>query len=197
MDIVIATKNKGKIKEIKSFFQSRKFPLKLDIKTFEDFRDFPDIEEGSVSFYKNAELKAKTVSEFTGFISLADDSGLVVDILGGNPGVISSRYAGIDATDSDNRLKLLTELNIFSEISKRTARFVCEMVLWHPQLGKLKHVTGLCEGHIGFEDPIFYPKGYTRTMAELSKHEKNLISHRGKALLKISKFIRSYMRKNI
>ena len=104
LQIAIATKNKGKIREIKNFFNDFK-----DIRwlTFKDFQNFPDIEEGSISFRENAVIKAKSIAEFTGVITLADDSGLEVVFLNGAPGVKSSRYSGKSATDKTNRIKLL------------------------------------------------------------------------------------------
>jgi XTP/dITP diphosphohydrolase len=196
MKIVIATKNKGKIREIKSFFSN--LP-QIGWLTFEDFANFPDIEEGSVNFIENATLKAKSISEFTNTITLADDSGLVVDALCGEPGVKSSRYAGEDATDEENRQKLLGELEGYNSLKDRTARFVCEMILWDPVKGLLKTSSGVCEGYIGFTekgsggfgyDCLFIPAGYNdKTMAEFSQHEKNTISHRGKALKDLSIFL--------
>lgn len=189
MKIVIATKNKGKIREIKSFFTG--IP-EIEWLTCEDFKSFPDIDEGSTDFSENARLKAKTISEFTDTTTLADDSGLVVDYLKGRPGVKSSRYAGEKATDKENRQKLLKELKDCKTLRDRTARFICEMVLWHPRKGLLKTSSGVCEGYIGFKekglggfgyDSIFIPDDYdNKTMAELSQNEKNAISHRGKAL---------------
>ena len=197
MKIVIATKNKGKIKEIKSFFTN--FP-EVEWLTFEDFENFPDIDEGSIGFIENATLKAKSISEFTNTVTLADDSGLVVDALFGEPGVKSSRYAGENATDEENRQKLLGELGNCNSLKDRTARFVCEMILWHPREGLLKTSSGVCEGCIGFTeegsggfgyDSIFIPSGYdNKTMAELSRQEKNVISHRGKALKNLKNFLK-------
>lgn len=197
MKIVIATKNKGKIKEIKSFFSN--LP-EVEWVTFENFENFPDIDEGSISFIENATLKAKSISEFTNTVTLADDSGLVVDALCGEPGVRSSRYAGENATDEENRQKLLGKLGNCNSLKDRTARFVCEMILWDPGKGLLKTSSGVCEGCIGFTekgsggfgyDCIFIPSGYdNKTMAELSQHEKNVISHRGKALKNLKNFLK-------
>jgi len=202
MKIVIATKNKGKIREIRNFFSS--LP-EIEWLTFEDLKNFPDIDEGSINFTENATLKAKSISEFTNTVTLADDSGLVVDALYGKPGVKSSRYAGEDATDKENRQKLLAELENCNSIKDRTARFVCEMVLWDPVKGLLKTSSGVCEGCIGFTekgsggfgyDSIFIPDGYNnKTMAELSQHEKNVISHRGKALKNMSVFLKYCIKK--
>lgn len=197
MKIVIATKNKGKIREIKSFFIN--LP-QIEFLTFKDFENFPDIDEGSTNFIENAALKAKSISEFTNFVTLADDSGLVVDALRGEPGVKSSRYAGEKATDEENRQKLLGKLSGLNSLKDRTARFVCEMILWGPEKGLLKSVSGICEGYIGFKekgsegfgyDSIFIPKSCdNKTMAELSQQEKNVISHRGKALKNLKKFLK-------
>ena len=195
MDIVIASKNKGKVKEIKAFFEDA---LDINWLTFEDFSSFPDIKESGSSFLENAKLKAKAISEYTCILTLADDSGLIVDALGGRPGVKSSRYAGDGATDKDNRVKLLNELNGIYGKKKRTARFVCSMILWDPKKGFVFKSSGICEGHIGVVekgvygfgyDSIFIPAGFKRTMAQLSQSEKNKISHRGKALMGIKKFL--------
>ncbi len=105
--IVIATKNKGKILEIRDFFKDLD---NISWFTYDEFEDFPEVQEGNTSFLENAELKAKSISEFTGMRTLADDSGLAVDALDGAPGVISSRYAGPGANDEINRKKLLSEL---------------------------------------------------------------------------------------
>ena len=195
MQIVIASKNTGKIQEIKSFFDSS---LKVQWLTFKDFKKFPDVKEEEKNFLENARLKARNISLYTGEITLADDSGLEVDFLGGRPGVRSSRYAGIYATDKQNREKLLGEMENARDISERTARFVCSMVLWDPGKGPVFEARGVCEGHIGFEekgtggfgyDCIFTPSGYYKTMAQLAQDEKNNISHRGKALKAVYGFI--------
>jgi XTP/dITP diphosphohydrolase len=202
MEIVIASKNKGKIKEIRHFFSNSMLPQNIrDINwlSFEDFLGFPDVDEGSESFIENAKLKAQQIAEFTGKTALADDSGLEVDALGGKPGVTSSRYAGPDATDEKNRKKLLSELREISLINKRSARFKCVMVLYSPGKDIISISEGACEGRIGFTetgengfgyDPIFIPEGFEKTMAELSNSEKNSISHRGKALEGLADFLK-------
>jgi XTP/dITP diphosphohydrolase len=202
MEIVIASKNKGKIKEIRHFFSNILMPQNIQkIKwfSFEDFQDFPDVDEGSKSFVENAKLKAQQITEFTGKTALADDSGLEVDALNGNPGVTSSRYAGPNATDDKNRKKLLLELKEISSLEKRSARFKCVMVLCSPGNGFISVSEGVCEGKICFAekgengfgyDSIFIPDGFDSTMAELSNPEKNRISHRGKALEELAKFLK-------
>ena len=195
MQIVIASKNIGKIKEIKSFTCNLS---EVEWLTFGDFKDFPDVEENESSFLGNARLKAIAISDYTGMITLADDSGLEVDFLRGKPGVKSSRYAGEHATDKENRDKLIEELREVKNIYDRKARFVCSMVLWDPKKGSVYETKGVCSGHIGFEekgtggfgyDCIFIPSGYKKSMAQLDREEKNSISHRGKAIKAICEFI--------
>ena len=195
LQIVIASKNIGKIKEIKSFSN---VSLNVEWLTFKDFKKFPDVGEKDNDFLENARLKARSISLHTNKITLADDSGLEVDFLEGRPGVKSSRYSGADATDKQNRDKLLKEMENAKKISDRTARFVCSMVLWDPGKGSIFETRGVCEGFIGFEgkgtggfgyDCIFIPTGYKKTMARLTQKEKNNISHRGEALRALYKFI--------
>jgi len=195
LEIVIASKNKGKIEEIKTYRDSA---CGIEWLTFKDFNDFPDIEETGDSFLDNAIIKAKALAEHTGKAALADDSGLIVDALDGMPGVRSSRYAGPDATDKENRDKLLKALKDIRDASKRTARFICSMILWNPGDGLVFKTDGICEGRIGFKekgtggfgyDRIFIPSGHDRTMAQLGRSEKNRISHRGIALAYFYDFI--------
>ena len=195
MKIVIASKNIGKIKEIKSFTCNLS---EVEWLTFGNFKDFPDVEENESSFLGNARLKAIAISDYTGMITLADDSGLEVDFLRGKPGVKSSRYAGEHATDKENRDKLIEELREVKNIYDRKARFVCSMVLWDPKKGSVYETKGVCSGHIGFEekgtggfgyDCIFIPSGYKKSMAQLDREEKNSISHRGKAIKAVCEFI--------
>jgi len=195
MEIVIASKNKGKISEIINYDDTIS---KIDWLTFEDFEDIPDIEETGDSFLDNAIIKAEGISKFTGKTALADDSGLIVDALGGKPGICSSRFAGLYATDKENRDKLLDELKNIKDPDRRTARFVCSMILWDESKGLIFKTDGVCEGSIGFEekgsggfgyDSIFIPVKYDRTMAELNDREKNEISHRGMALADFYDFI--------
>ncbi|MFC2144826.1 RdgB/HAM1 family non-canonical purine NTP pyrophosphatase [Actinomycetota bacterium] len=195
MEIVIASKNKGKIEEIKTYRDSADGIKWL---TYKDFKGFPDIEEIGDSFLDNAIIKAKSLAEYTGKLALADDSGLIVDALDGKPGVRSSRYAGQDATDKENRIKLLKVLKDVEDESKRSARFICSMILWDPKDGLVFKTDGICEGKISFKekgsggfgyDSIFTPSGLDRTMAQLGNSEKNRISHRGIALAYFYDFI--------
>ena len=177
--IVIATKNKGKLKEFRSILSE----AYDDILSLADFDHIPDIEETGLSFRENAFIKAKTTSDFLGMDSIGDDSGLVVDALGGAPGIYSARYAGEGASDDDNNEKLLSELK---GEKNRNGRFVCCIALVLTS-GMQEFFEGECCGQITQEkrgesgfgyDPVFYVPEYGKTMAELGSDMKNRISHR-------------------
>jgi XTP/dITP diphosphohydrolase len=192
MKLVLATGNRKKVVEMAELLQELSVQLLMAI-------DFPDLEmpkeEGS-TFEENARLKSRAVAAFTGLPSLADDSGLVVDALGGRPGIYSARYAGEGCSYADNNAKLLQELQGVPQ-EKRTARFIAVMVLTMPD-GRERVAEGCCEGYItadprgeaGFGyDPVFVPEGYDKTFAELGAEIKNRISHRAKALKKMAAII--------
>ena len=192
MEIVLATRNKDKIKEIKKLLDN----VNVKILTFNDFPEFPIVEETGSTLRENALIKARAVVRKTGKISLADDSGLEVEVLGGKPGVFSSRFAGEDASYDDNNRKLLSLLKGIPE-EKRSATFKCVMALVSPK-GKELVVEGICRGRIttkpygkeGFGyDPVFQPEGMDKTFAQLSQDEKNSISHRGVALRKLKEVL--------
>ncbi|MCD6232004.1 RdgB/HAM1 family non-canonical purine NTP pyrophosphatase [Candidatus Aerophobetes bacterium] len=194
MEVVIATQNLDKIKEIKELLED----LKIKIFTFHDFSGFPKIEEGD-NLRDNALLKARTIAKFTGKISLADDTGLEVKVLGGIPGAFSSRFAGRNASYEDNNRKLLSLLKGIPW-EKRDAIFRCVIAITDPQ-NREAVVEGVCEGKIvedlrgsqGFGyDPLFQPKGFKKTFAEISLKEKNRISHRGKALRKAREVLKKW-----
>lgn len=184
LEIVIATKNEGKIKEIKEI-------IALDgvrFLTFQDFDEWPKVEETGLTFEENALIKAKALLKWTRTATLADDSGLEVDTLGGEPGIMSARYAGPHCSTLDNNLKLLNKLEGVP-LHRRIAHFRCSAVLAGTD-GSLLVSEGTCRGHIVLEprgsggfgyDPLFVPDGYNKTIAELPAEEKNKISHRGKA----------------
>ncbi len=196
--LLIATSNLGKTKEITEALKD--LPLKI-----KNLRDFPNIDppvETGKTFFENAFLKAKYYAEKTGIICLADDSGLEVDVLDRAPGIYSSRFAGEKATDEENNKKLLQLLKGVP-LEKRKARFVCVMVVYHPN-GKYIKTEGIWEGLIGFEpkgnygfgyDPLFLvPEyNYQKTAAELPIEEKNKISHRGKALSLLKKILPQFL----
>ncbi|WP_054942780.1 XTP/dITP diphosphatase [Paenibacillus ihuae] len=191
--LIVATKNKGKVRE----FQHAFAPLGLTVRSMFDYPQLPDVVEDGTTFAENAFKKSKAVGEALGLPVLADDSGLCVDALGGRPGVYSARYAGEDARDQDNNLKLLSELEGLKQGEDTgqpllsPARFVCALSLYDPADGQELTAEGTVEGWITSEpaggggfgyDPLFYLPEYEKTMAELTLEEKQKISHRGMAL---------------
>jgi XTP/dITP diphosphohydrolase len=190
MDLVLATRNKKKLEEIKRITKN----MDIMIFTLDDFPGCPEVDEDSSTFEGNAIKKAVTVAKYSGKPALADDSGLEVDALGGEPGVFSARYAGYNADDTKNMQKLLKEMKTAKE---REARFVCCIAIALPR-GNVEVFLGYAEGIIGIEpkgsngfgyDPVFYPKGHTKTFAEMSDEEKDSLSHRGKALRKLQEYL--------
>jgi XTP/dITP diphosphohydrolase len=182
---IVASKNKGKLKEIQELLEE----LPYKVMSMEEAGFKGDIEETGKTFEENAFIKAREVFNVTGGMVMSDDSGLEVDYLNGAPGIYSSRYAGEGASDQDRNEKLLRELKTVP-FEKRTGRFVCAIALILPN-GKHIAIKESCEGYIGFEpvgdngfgyDPLFFMPEYNSTMAQLSSHEKNKVSHRGKAL---------------
>lgn len=185
--LLLASRNQHKIEELQQMLAG----LNIEVISLDDVPDMPVIEEDGKTFSENASKKARLTAMHTGLLCLADDSGLVVDALGGQPGVYSARFAGEDANDQKNNHKLLQKLQGFDG-EKRRARFVCVIAISDPQ-GKVQTVEGTCEGQINYGergtggfgyDPLFIPEGYSQTFAELPREEKNQISHRGQALLK-------------
>jgi len=183
MTLVIATSNPGKTIEIRDVL--RNFPI--NIKNLADFGPIPQVVEDGDTFDDNAYKKASFVSKILGLPALADDSGLVVDALGGAPGVYSARYAGENATDAQRYTKLLNEMK---GKTNRKAAFECVISIAVP-LGPALTYEARCEGLIaekpaggkGFGyDPIFYFPPLEKTFAQLTPEEKNRVSHRGKAL---------------
>jgi XTP/dITP diphosphohydrolase len=187
-EIIIATSNEGKIEEIKAACADSG----IKWLTFADFNDWPEIDEDQATFEGNARKKAEVLAAYFHKMALADDSGLEVDALNGEPGVTSARFSGPDSTAETNNAKLLHMLEGFP-YEQRTAKFTCVMALAGPD-GIIETAEGFVRGHIvmkpsgekGFGyDPLFIPNGYDHTMAELSMEEKNKISHRGRALCEI------------
>ncbi|WP_342480595.1 XTP/dITP diphosphatase [Paenibacillus sp. FSL L8-0340] len=191
--LIVATKNKGKVRE----FQHAFAPLRLEVKSMFDYPALPDVVEDGVTFAENALKKAKAVGDALGLPVLADDSGLCVDAIDGRPGVYSARYAGEGAEDGENNLKLLNELEELKQGEDTgqpllsTARFVCALSLYDPANGQELTAEGRVEGWITSEpaggggfgyDPLFYLPEFEKTMAELTLEEKQQISHRGMAL---------------
>ncbi|MFT4416526.1 XTP/dITP diphosphatase [Fredinandcohnia humi] len=191
-EIMIATKNIGKVKEFSDLFASRG----VKVKSLVDFPNIDDIEETGETFVENAKLKAEAIATKFNIPVIADDSGLSIDFLDGRPGVYSARYAGEQKNDRANIDKVLAELEGVPT-EKRSARFHCALALAIPDK-ETQIVEGTCEGRItedllgenGFGyDPIFLVVEKGLTMAQLSKDEKNQISHRAKALKKLDKLL--------
>ncbi|CDQ18222.1 XTP/dITP diphosphohydrolase [Halobacillus karajensis] len=193
-ELIVATKNEGKVEEFRSMFSK----YNIAVKSLLDIDRSIEIDETGSTFEENATIKAEEMSEYLGLPVVADDSGLEVDALNGKPGVYSARYAGIEKDDDKNTEKLLKNLEKVDD-QKRTARFVCAVAVARP--GEKTFVErGTCEGTIardpqgtnGFGyDPVFIPEGSTRTMAEHSSDEKNAISHRYHAIEKIEEWLKT------
>lgn len=185
--IVLATRNSGKVKEFQQLLED--FPVQ--IKNLNDFGPIPEVEEDGTTFDDNAYKKASFAAKVLGLPTIADDSGLVVEALGGAPGVMSARYAGENATDQQNIKKLLGEMEGKTD---RGAAFECVISIAVPS-GPALTYEGRCEGEISTEpkgvsgfgyDPVFYFPEYGKTFAELTSEEKNKVSHRGKALAQVA-----------
>ena len=200
MNIVLATRNKKKVEEIKRIVKD----MPISVYSLDDFPDCPEVEEDGKTFEDNAVKKAMAVSKHTNMPALADDSGLEVYALDGEPGVLSARYAGENADDRKNTEKLLNEMRSVPD-GKRGARFACCIALAFPagdlalRDGKAETFTGYSEGSIGREpkgsngfgyDPVFYPAGCKRTFAEMDDEEKDSLSHRGAALKKLHEYLK-------
>jgi len=188
LSIVLATQNQGKLSELRLLLAD--LPVQI-LSVHDALGSGLEVVEDGATFRDNAVLKARAVCRATCLISLADDSGLEVDALGGRPGVRSARFAHEHATDDENNAQLLRELDDVPE-SERSARFRCVLALVTPFSDTPASVEGVCEGSItraprgnkGFGyDPLFLVEGQSgRTLAELDEDEKNRISHRGRAV---------------
>lgn len=199
MDIVLATRNKKKVEEIRRITAG----LPIRVLSLDDYPDCPETVEDQDSFEGNATKKAVEAARCTGMAALADDSGLAVDALGGRPGVFSARYAPDAASGNDpkNYEKLLADLQSVPD-GERNARFICCIALALPDgsVSTFRGTTEGCIGHLprgnqGFGyDPVFIPEGHDRTFAEMRAEEKDALSHRGKALDKLGNFLRNFLK---
>jgi len=191
MDIVLATRNRKKVEEIRRITEG----MDISVLTLDDFPECPEVDEDRMTFEENAVKKALAVARHTGKPALADDSGLEVYALNGAPGTRSARYAGEDANDARNVEKLLHEMR---SVSNRKARFVC-FIAFAMTGGEVNVFRGYAEGSIGTKpegmrgfgyDPVFYPEGFDSTFAEMSDKEKDSLSHRGKALGEFQRYLK-------
>lgn len=189
LEILLATNNFGKVKEIKDILNS----TDVKILTMKDFPNLPKVEEDGKNYQENAFKKASKISKYTGKICLADDSGLEIEYLKGEPGIYSSRWG----TNDEERIKKVLKLLENVPKNKRKAKFVCAAVLIFPN-GKIYNVKEECKGSIIFNpkgeygfgyDPIFLIPEYNKTFAELGDKVKNRISHRGKAMRRMVEII--------
>lgn len=192
MQLVVASNNAGKIREMRALLRPSEVvsPSDLGLQL--------EVEETGTTFAANAELKARAFAEATGLIALADDSGLAVDALNGAPGVFSARYGGPGLDDAGRYRLLLDHMQAFSSVEQRGARFCCTIVVVAPD-GRICRAEGTCEGHIahaasgdhGFGyDPVFFVPEHGCTMAELDARVKNNISHRARAMAAIAPLLR-------
>lgn len=195
-EILIATNNKGKAKDFETLFR----PLGITVLTLQDIDTAIDVEETGKTFVENAVLKAETVAKLLNKVVIADDSGLEVDALHGEPGVYSARYAGEPSDDEANIDKLLANLASVPQ-NERQARFKCVLAIAGPSIETTTY-SGSCEGVIanarqgtnGFGyDPIFYVPAQQKTMAELTAEEKSAISHRGAALAQLKQQLPEFL----
>ncbi len=199
MKLLVATTNPGKLAEIEAALKG----LPVQILPLSALKDYPEVVEDGTSFEENARKKARTLAEFSGYLTLADDSGLEVDALDGAPGVHSARYSGEDADDARNNGKLLRALQDLPW-ERRGARFVCVMALCNPASGRPREwiFHGVCEGSIAFEprgengfgyDPLFFYPSLGKTFGEIDRETKGRYSHRGKALVKLKQALPSVL----
>ena len=188
--IVLATRNPGKVAEIRALLAD----VPVELLAAADVKGAPDVDEDAPTLEGNAGKKARALHTHTGLPALADDTGLEVDALGGRPGVHSARYAGPAATDDANRARLRREL---AGVSDRAAQF--RTVVAFAEAGTVQYFEGVCKGRLldeeqgtgGFGyDALIVPDGETRTFAELTPAEKNALSHRGRALRKFAAYLR-------
>lgn len=195
--VIFATANEGKLREARLILAD----LGMEVISMKEAGASCDIEENGSTFAENAAIKAKAVWEKTGGIVLADDSGLAVDYLGGEPGIYSARYLGEETSYEIKNQAILDRMADVGE-EERTARFVCAIAAALPD-GRILHTEGVVEGKIAIEaagsggfgyDPIFYLPEYQMTSAQIPMEKKNEISHRGKALKAMKERLKSVYR---
>lgn len=196
MELIVATRNKKKLQEIRDILKG----TGVKLLSLSDFTKTPRIIENGRTFRANAAKKAITIARFSGKLTLGEDSGLCIDALGGRPGVYSSRFSGKNKSDAQNNLKVLRLLKD-TPLKKRKAHYVCAIALADAS-GLVGIVEGTCNGLIGLDlrgdtgfgyDPLFVIPRYNRTFAELGPRIKHKMSHRYHALKKVRKLIQKYI----
>jgi len=211
MKIVLATRNLGKVMEFERLFQEFNASAAADghqtveVLGLKDFPDMPDVEETGATLLENSLLKSSAIAEFTSLPSLADDSGLFVEALNGDPGIYSARWAGVHGDDAANTAKVLRQMAQLRGTPHFTDRaaFRTSVSLILPESPEtpivesgemVGRIIEAPRGDFGFGyDPIFIPDGFDRTSAELLPHEKDAISHRGKAMRSMAARIREFL----
>jgi XTP/dITP diphosphohydrolase len=197
LDLLVATTNDGKFAEVRAFLKI----LPIKVLSLKSLAEYPQVAEEGATFEDNALKKARTLTEFSGYLTLADDSGLEVDALKGAPGIFSARYCGEAGNDAKNNQKLLDQLRAVAE-KDRSARFVCALALCAPRSRGWHELTvrESCEGRIapaprgekGFGyDPLFFYPPLGKTFGEIDRETKATVSHRGKALKKLAELLPS------
>jgi len=202
--IIFATTNAGKVREVKAIMEEME--MGVSVLSLKDAGIEADVEENGTTFMENAVIKAKAIESLPGVqdgetIVIADDSGLEIDYLNGEPGIYSARYMGEDTPYDVKNAKIIERLSDAKE-TERGARFVCAMAAVMPD-GEAIEAKGVMEGIIGYEiagcngfgyDPIFYLPQYGKTSAEISPEEKNAISHRGQALRMVAEELKNRLK---
>jgi XTP/dITP diphosphohydrolase len=198
--LLLATRNQGKIVEFRRILDAIA-PGEIELVGLDQFPDLHDVDETGSTFQENALLKAREMSEATGLPAIADDSGLCVDALNGDPGIFSARWAGEHGNDKANLEKVLTQLEEVPD-EERSAYFICVAALYLPDgrthceegrfLGSILH-SPVGENGFGY-DPIFQPAGLSISSAQMSSEEKDAMSHRGKALRAIAPHVKSALK---
>jgi XTP/dITP diphosphohydrolase len=197
LKLLVATTNTGKFAEVKAFLRA----LPIEILSLTELGQWSEVVEDGATFEENALKKAKTLAQFSGLATLADDSGLEVDALDGAPGIYSARYAGEECDDRKNNEKLLAALKDVPE-GKRNARFVCALALCLPTANGLSEwvFRESCEGRVAFAlkgengfgyDPLFFYPPFDKTFGEIDRETKSTVSHRGKALKQLAEIFPS------
>lgn len=197
VELLVGTTNPGKFAEVQVFLKI----LPIRVIPLISLSNYPEVVEDGTTFEENALKKGRTLAEYSGYLTLADDSGLEVDALNGAPGVYSARYGGEEGNDRKNNEKLLQALKDVPE-EKRSARFVCVLALCAPKANGMKEwtVRECCEGRIAFNlkgengfgyDPLFFYPPFGKTFGEIERETKATVSHRGKALKKLAEILPS------